>query len=520
MAAMPDLAPAEACLRFARDNSFLRRFLNVAIQEGLAGEAATPGGQALIAGAKALYPEDLGFYDGLIKAVATMVPPAAGPVFDVGMLQNKFVQLPRFVCRIEDGAGGPIGSGVLVGPHLVATAAHVLLDAATGQVRADVATLMVRFDVIRQRTAGASRAIPVKEIAWWDLAAAAPLVPDAQGIFTLAQLPASIDDDDVAILALAESPGHFRGWIDISRAGPPQAWPTSLLCFSLPLGGYQQLSPGHATAMLNRRVEHNCAARGGSSGGALIDNRARLVGIHHGQILGRSPEAPLGGGGAALAKFWREYPELRDSPLDPTAMWEIRKMLPSGEGQPVLGFGAIIRDLLGIQNAAGDPFSLSLQATEPEEAVPPAARAAPRAFSAICSPLQSATLPELMAEVLPAKLATIVHVSRARINDILTSAAAQAIDTGGGARDGGGAVTAMVEGLARRVMPAAAVAEIGDSVFRLSTDLVWARAAAQMLARCYDALPGTHLIWTVVQISSLPVRGKCRRRWGISTAPP
>ncbi|HEY2323614.1 MAG TPA: serine protease [Thermoanaerobaculia bacterium] len=212
----------------------------------------------------------------------------------------EFMKLSRRVCLIRRKRGAD-ATGVLLGPDLMLTAAHALLGTKT--VFADPADVTLLFDQFPWnrktglRAAGDScglRRIPFTN------------QPDvvASSIKVNSMCNRRFDDNglDYILVRLDRPIGlsflpfshRIRGWNDCSRADIPAAG--RVLVVQHPQGADLQVAEGYIPADHDEPgfphlFRYKTTTLGGSSGGAIVDERRRVVGIHIGE---RSPSAQLG----------------------------------------------------------------------------------------------------------------------------------------------------------------------------------------------------------------------------------
>lgn len=229
--------------------------------------------------------------DGMGQGLERLVE-AFNPFLDPEAFAHGILSVRRRVCRVSLEGGG--GTGFLVGPDLVLTNYHVVMDVLSGARPASGVRCV--FD----DCAGLGGAAPVPRApigldpAWvipHRPFAASDLAPDAPGVPGASEL-------DYALLRLAEPVGDeqvgtvTRGWIDasLSPVPPPKDTPalivqhpgiapdftrqdTMKLAFATP--GFLGLDPS------GLRLRHRVNTEKGSSGAPVFDASFRLVALHH-----------------------------------------------------------------------------------------------------------------------------------------------------------------------------------------------------------------------------------------------
>ncbi|MEO1043810.1 MAG: serine protease [Pseudomonadota bacterium] len=100
--------------------------------------------------------------------------------------------------------------------------------------------------------------------------------------------------DDFTLLRLSQPVGFALGFAE--PVCPPPTWPgqTHCLLVHYPQGELVGLSPGQATfGGERRRFLHTALSDGGSSGGALFNNRLDMIGIHQKSVDGNRKFVPI-----------------------------------------------------------------------------------------------------------------------------------------------------------------------------------------------------------------------------------
>lgn len=182
----------------------------------------------------------------------------------------------RRIAMIEV-AGVPAGTGVLVGPDLLLTAAHVL---GTDDPRLKRTSVTAVFDYHADSRSSPADSGTRIEVA--DYLDGTPMTSDEADRVQQGRAP-SPQWLDFALLRLsrpAPGRGHYRLFSHeyaFANAGP-------MMIVQHPLGGFQKLSFIYAPARPDssgNRVTYRANTQHGSSGGAVVDDKGRLVAVHH-----------------------------------------------------------------------------------------------------------------------------------------------------------------------------------------------------------------------------------------------
>ncbi|SNY45148.1 serine protease [Paractinoplanes atraurantiacus] len=257
-------------------------------------------------------PADPGTRQALLESLSTapdpglqanLAPPAG--INDPMTYANAVADAVRRVARIEVD-GRPAGTGMLVGPDLVLTAAHVL-DASAFPPPGSPSVVAV-FDFVR--TPGASESetgtrVPVAEF----LCGSLPSAQEAAG--TAANNDPGPDRLDFALLRLSSPPpaavtaagpaerGHYR----LDPAEYAFASAPLLFIVQHPLGAFQGmtfLTQRPAVLFGGRRISYLGNTAPGSSGSPVLDISGRLVALHHYAATGSNRGVPIAPIAAAL----------------------------------------------------------------------------------------------------------------------------------------------------------------------------------------------------------------------------
>ena len=208
----------------------------------------------------------------------------------------------------------PVGSGFLVGPDLLLTAAHVVLPRGRELEPQDLETLEVVMDFTEgdQPTAAAGSRVRVTELlsaspATEQELASGPIVdwdaPEDHLDYALLRLARRVGDD-----AMPEIGGGRRGYFSISSVEPDLSQSKLVLVWHFPEGDPLRTSIMEGAFEYNpagtkTRMRYHSDTRPGSSGGPIIDEQGRLLAIHH---YGRQPKnqaVPMWRIARAIEKF-------------------------------------------------------------------------------------------------------------------------------------------------------------------------------------------------------------------------
>lgn len=187
--------------------------------------------------------------------------------------------------------GRPAGTGFLVGPDVLLTAAHVFdADQWPPPVTYGVAARFDFEDEPGRAVAETGLTVEVTDF----LAGSLPTEREAAG-YTARDWNAPMDRLDFALVRLARpvggeaGPGGVRGWYRLAEA-TPYAFEHSPLYFIVqhPLGQSQRVSFIKSPPTVNgfdparrTRIRYRANTLQGSSGSPIVDFRGVLVGVHH-----------------------------------------------------------------------------------------------------------------------------------------------------------------------------------------------------------------------------------------------
>jgi hypothetical protein len=184
--------------------------------------------------------------------------------FDMGLMAKFILRAKAFRCRILLD-GDTIGSGALISPRLVLTAAHVVEGVDPAR------RLEVLGDNGRRYLAR--------------VAFTSPCHPDEH----LGQLPPAAEADayaDVALLRLTHPLGRKLAAIDLPDAATDWQGTRNLILVHFPKGEDRGGSLGRVArrGAQDIRLQHDIRSEGGSSGGPGFDTAFSFVGLHQGRL--------------------------------------------------------------------------------------------------------------------------------------------------------------------------------------------------------------------------------------------
>lgn len=190
----------------------------------------------------------------------------------------------RRTCFVN--AGDRSGTGFLIGPQTVLTNWHVvvdLIDPATGRAPdGSAARLTCDFDNLTSGTTVTHKAVAdwLVDFSPRDLTGVAPgTYPDMTGL-----RPHALD---YCAIRLAGAPGRTRGWYDLADPGRLDRAASVLFVVQHPARQPLQVAIGKDTRADATRPDlmvHFVRTADGSSGGLCLDNRLRVVGLHHSEV--------------------------------------------------------------------------------------------------------------------------------------------------------------------------------------------------------------------------------------------
>ena len=186
-------------------------------------------------------------------------------------------------------AQSEVGSGFLVGPDLLLTAAHVLRSDGVPTAR-DVDQMDVVMDFFDQGRSIDETGIPVPVV---EMLRASPATDAELGGGGLPSWDARDDQLDYALLRLGRAIGNEaaddtpkRGWYRLDTAEPDLSRPALVIVLHFPLRAFLAVSIMQGAFQFNpagtkTRMRYRSTTLPGSSGGPIVDERGRLLGLHH-----------------------------------------------------------------------------------------------------------------------------------------------------------------------------------------------------------------------------------------------
>ncbi|HEY0140652.1 MAG TPA: serine protease [Thermoanaerobaculia bacterium] len=188
---------------------------------------------------------------------------------------EKLAAISNQICSIVEVEGeysAPRGTGFLVAPNLVLSAAHVIVDPdeRLGYYRCS-------FNNIRFRDNDVLSATPVS------------VLIDAQVLLSTASPISSLSTGalDVTLLRLQEAVGETRGFISVGDEVPAQGEPVYVI--SHPGGNAVSFSAGKVSRAHNQltdvAVYHDVDTADGASGAPIFNREFDLIGLHRGAAV-------------------------------------------------------------------------------------------------------------------------------------------------------------------------------------------------------------------------------------------
>ncbi|MDP9422429.1 MAG: trypsin-like peptidase domain-containing protein [Pseudomonadota bacterium] len=467
-------ARVRACYAYAKEKEFLKLLLRSGLDEEIAGTPDSPSGKAFARLASQLAGISVQPIMSPSDAAAFQAEAINEEGFDSDpmRLSGQIRTAMRSVCKIVDTENNCTGTGVLIAPHLVVTAAHVVaMQIDQGKPREGSASrIEIKLDQVANLPGAEPERVEVADDWLVDWSPWHDAMIQANG--TPGVLPPEgqlIEHDDIIVIRLKEAPGFLRGWLKL--ADPADRFDgkrKGLIFHHHPGGGDQKVSVGRYCGAYGPRFKHDCSSLGGSSGGPVINAAAQIAGVHHGTITEGSGQVNLGGGAAQLL-LWRSAKADYDTPRVLNPVWEIRKTGTVGSGQPVIGFEDFQRRVWDLE-LSGNQAALFVQG----------------------SSLAGRLVFDIIDAMFPADRALVVRFDRVLLNDIIAALSGQA--------DMESQTAVAIAEIAKRIGNPGP-----DRGERHSTDPVEARAAAPAIGEALRSLPPDRTIWILVNIGDLDV---------------
>jgi hypothetical protein len=287
-ASTPDADPFRAALLYAQARGWLDILLNIIIDEGLEDGSLT----------RALAEERAGG-NAALQAMTNLANGFANPDVIYRGLGHGIRWTGKIIVD-----GTPNGTGILIGPHLVLTAWHVIralfTPAAGGGWEADAgggARLQVEFDDFLAFIGGAPRlAAPLRVRAHREWCVSFSPCHADELANRLPADPTELQGHwDYAIIRLEAAPGLLRRWASLdARSVVPRA-DEGIFLFQHPAmqplkvdqNFITDLNPPLPAVVPKLRFLHYANAVGGSSGGPCFDKSFMLFGFHQGVWTGQ-----------------------------------------------------------------------------------------------------------------------------------------------------------------------------------------------------------------------------------------
>ena len=212
---------------------------------------------------------------------------ASGGLLPLASAVQVFLDARRRVALVRRGLA-PVGTGFLVGPDLLLTAAHVIWPHSEPRPD-DLDGLDIVLDYYDQgrSIAETGTLVPVTELL------RASLASDEEFRGSLLTWDAPEDRLDYALLRLGRRAGEdattdtgTRGWYELDTEPTDLSRPSLVSIFHFPLGTqltWSQLlgSPKFNPSGTQTRMRYRTNTMPGSSGGPIVDGFGRLLGLHH-----------------------------------------------------------------------------------------------------------------------------------------------------------------------------------------------------------------------------------------------
>lgn len=190
--------------------------------------------------------------------------------------------------RTPDGNATAFGTGFLVAPCLLLTAAHVLERLISNGRALPGSEDLVSIQFHNQLEAGGSWPVTAWLAPDWLVSMSHPNGQD--GRLDLTNDAVAAERLDYVLVRLSERVGGVTGVVDVSE--PPEPQESSRLTIIGYPGGTDCQFDDHLLTLHNRaasRLHHDVNATSGMSGGPCIDFMGRAVGLHEGAITIAEP---------------------------------------------------------------------------------------------------------------------------------------------------------------------------------------------------------------------------------------
>jgi hypothetical protein len=184
--------------------------------------------------------------------------------------------------------GAPAGTGFLIGPDLVMTAAHVVLPLTHGEKATPDSENLIEVQFFNQLESPGSWPIRVRPAKDWLVMMSPP-----HGIPPALQLEdplLSLTQLDFVVIRLAKPIGNDIGYVDIRQPASPEVQ-TRLTVIGYP-GGSECVSDDALVVAHNAssgRVHHGVNTKDGMSGGPCLDYSGSVIAIQEGAVTAEIP---------------------------------------------------------------------------------------------------------------------------------------------------------------------------------------------------------------------------------------
>lgn len=257
--------------------------------------------------------------------------------------RGTLAAMRRLCCITVSSPGGSIvsaGTGFLIGPQLILTSFHAissLLDEECRAIPGSDAQLRIAFDQINIQSAGTL--VPAHKN-WLVMHSKLHPLEESDNIGAVDW--ENVDGDgfdehlDFAVLRLGLTVGRERGYyeLDSNRVPIVNGAGAQVVLFQHPNGQPLSKSPGTGSKLwpskYRTRLRHDANAAGGSSGGLLLDNEFKPIGLHQCGYYDALNKPLFNGAIPTFCIAKRNIPFGSVDGLD--AIWKI-----SGTREPVIG---------------------------------------------------------------------------------------------------------------------------------------------------------------------------------------